>query len=678
MATRTPDVRGHGMRPDDIAGLRQVEGPRVSPDGGHVAFVVRDVDLGENRYRTRVFLAPTSGDRRPWPFTAGPSDALPRWSPDGSLLAFVSTHEEQPSELCVLPVRAGGERVVAATLAEAPSELEWSPDGSRLAFVARDRDPERYGDVGERRKARDMPARRITRFYARLNGEDFVVDRPRRVMVVPADGSSAPSRLSDGPFDASGVTWSPDGTTVAFASGRHDTWDLDAAVDVFTVPARGGAPVRVTETSGAHSSPAWSPDGRRIACLVDPTPMESPRHERLVVLGVADGSRTELGRELDRNLGPYGSTRPPVWVGDDLLCQVEDEGDVHVYRFPTDGGKPEPLVEGARWVSGFDAAGGVLAIAVSTPTDLAELVVLPLPHAGATSETGAERRLTDLSGAFGSSVRLMEPVPFTARSADGTEVPCWAMPPVDPEPGRRYPTLLNVHGGPFTSYGNRFFDEFQIQAGAGFGVLYCNPRGSSGYTEAWGRAVRWPGCRVDPGSGWGGVDYEDVLACAEEASNRFGWVDPDRLGVLGGSYGGYMTSWIVGHTDRFKAACSERACNDLLSLEYSSDIATAFRGYVDRTHLDDPGAFLAHSPITFVRGMTTPLLIVHAEEDLRCPIAQAEELFVALRLLGRDPVLVRFPGESHELSRAGAPRHRIERAEVILEWFRGHLVREVG
>lgn len=671
MATRTASGEA-GMRPADISELRQVEDPRVSPDGSHVAFVVRDVDLGENRYRTRVFLAPTSGDLPPRAFTGGPGDLSPRWSPDGALLAFVASHEEAPSQLCVLPVATGGERVVVATLAEAPSELEWSPDGSRLAFVARDPDPERYGGVGDRRKAKDMPARRITRFYSRLNGEDFVADRPSRVMVVPADGSTAPLRLTDGPFESSGVTWSPDGAHVAFASGRHDTWDADCAVDVFTVAAGGGEPVRLTGTEGAHSSPAWSPDGRKIACLVDPTPMESPRHERLVMLDLDDGSRTELGTELDRNLKPYGSSRPPVWVGDDLLCQVEDEGNVHLYRFPARvGGRPGAVVEGARWVNGFDVAGGMLAMAVTTPTSLSELTVRPL--AATAGGTDAERRLTDLSGALRSRAALAEPVPFVARSADGTEVPCWGMPPVAAEPGGRYATLLNVHGGPFTSYGNRFFDEFQLQAGAGFGVLYCNPRGSSGYSEAWGRAIRWPGCRNDPGSGWGGVDYDDVLACAEEGSRRFAWVDPDRLGVLGGSYGGYMTSWIVGHTDRFKAAVSERACNDLLSLEYSSDIATAFRGYVDRSHLDDPAAYLARSPISFVREMTTPLLIVHSEEDLRCPMSQAEELFVALRLLGREPVLVRFPGEDHELSRSGSPRHRIERAEIILEWFRRHL-----
>jgi dipeptidyl aminopeptidase/acylaminoacyl peptidase len=202
--------------------------------------------------------------------------------------------------------------------------------------------------------------------------------------------------------------------------------------------------------------------------------------------------------------------------------------------------------------------------------------------------------------------------------------------------------------------------------------LYCNPRGSSGYSEAWGRAIRWPG-GDEAGTGWGSVDFEDVMACVDEATERFDWVDPDRLGILGGSYGGYMTSWAIGHTARFKAACSERACNNLATMEHSMDIAGFIRSYVGRDPLDDEAAYRLHSPVTYVRDMTTPVLIVHSEDDLRCPINQAEELFVSLRRLGRDPEMIRFPGENHELTRSGSPRHRIMRARLILDWFQEHL-----
>ncbi|MGI8750908.1 MAG: alpha/beta hydrolase family protein [Acidimicrobiales bacterium] len=241
-------------------------------------------------------------------------------------------------------------------------------------------------------------------------------------------------------------------------------------------------------------------------------------------------------------------------------------------------------------------------------------------------------------------------------------------------PDTGQPTLLNIHGGPFSHYGYGFFDEFQIQAGAGFGVVYCNPRGSSGYSEAWGRAVRWPEADEDSGSGWGGVDHDDVLACVAEAARRFGWVDPDRMGVLGGSYGGYLTSWTMGHGGPFVAGCSERSANDLLALERNSDFAGAFRSYVGHDHVHRPDLYVRQSPATYVADLVAPLLLVHSEDDPRCPIDQAEGLFVALRLLGRQPELIRFPGENHELSRSGSPKHRIIRAEIILEWFGRHLV----
>ena len=247
------------------------------------------------------------------------------------------------------------------------------------------------------------------------------------------------------------------------------------------------------------------------------------------------------------------------------------------------------------------------------------------------------------------------------------------MPPAGAEPGHRYPTLLHIHGGPFTQYGNRLFDEFQLAAGAGFAVLYANPRGSSGYSEAWGRAILWPERTDDPGSGWGGVDYDDLMAVVDEACRRFDFIDADRVGVLGGSYGGYMTTWMVGHTDRFKAACSERAVNDMLMEENDSDIASTFTEYVGVSHVDDPEPYRRQSPITYVKDIQTPLLIVHSDGDLRCPSSQAEALFVALRLLGREVEMVRFPGEGHELSRSGAPRHRVQRAEIILDFFKRHL-----
>jgi dipeptidyl aminopeptidase/acylaminoacyl peptidase len=666
------------MTPDDIWRLRQVTEPQVSPTGATVAFTVSDPDPQANSYRRQIWLAGTGAeDGQPYPFTGRGTEFLPRWSPDGRRLAFVAAVPgEGRSQVCILPVAAGGERVVVASADGPVSELAWSPDGGQLGFVARDADTEQYGKQGARHEAKDMPPRRLTRLRYRLNGAGWTADRPTRVFVVPADGSRPPRALTSGPYQADGLAWSPDSSRIAFASGRHDRWDLDLAVDLWVIAADGsGEPERLTDTTAGYASPTWSPDGSRLACYVNPTPMESPRHRQVGVVDLAGGGARILTQGLDRNCSSLGATLGPTWAGDQLIFAAEDSGNVHLYQVPADGSHAPVLIAGGnRWISDWHWAAGTLAFVAGTPTSQGELVVRALPAGQEQPAADAgERTLTSLNRAFEQAVRLSSPQRFLATSADGSQVECWAIAPAGAEPGRRYPTLLNVHGGPFTQYGNRFFDEFQLQSSAGFGVLYCNPRGSSGYSEQWGRAIRFPECEIDPGSGWGTVDYQDVMACADTACQQFDWIDPERLGILGGSYGGYMTSWVIGHTDRFKAACSERACNNLLAMEHNADIAGFVKSYVGPDHLTNPAPYARQSPATYVREMTTPVLLVHSEDDLRCPINQAEELFVALRMLGRDPVLVRFPGENHELSRGGAPGHRVARARLILDWFRERL-----
>lgn len=665
--------RMRGMRPADIGLLTTTDAAALSPDGARAVYSLTTVDMEANRYRTRLWLAATAGGA-PRPLSAGEqSDSLPCWSSDGSMLAWVSDEEDGPTAIRVLAVDGPGEPAVVCHWPDEITELAWAPAGDRLAFVGRVRDPERYGGPDDKREARDLPPRRITRLLSRLNGVGWIVDRPTHVHVVPVDGSAPPLALTHGDAPASDVAWGPDGRLV-YASGTHDTWDIDGRNDLWLVDAGGGDATRLTDTTAAWMQPSWSPDGTRIAVLVDPTPLEQPRHGQLWVVDAATGARTRWAPDLDRNLAAYGSSRPPVWLDDrEVLVSVDDAGCVHLYAVADPSASPASaprlVVGGRRVVRDYDAAAGVVAFIATGVAEQSELWVADL--------AGNEpRRVTDHGATLAGRVELVAPERFTATSADGTEVECWAMPPVGAAGGTRYPTVLNIHGGPFTQYGWGFFDEFQLQVGAGIGVVFCNPRGSSGYSEAWGRAIRWPEASVDPGSGWGGVDYEDVMACVEEAPRRFDWVDPDRLGVQGGSYGGYLTSWIVGHTDRFVAAVSERAVNNLLTMEHSSDFAGYFKSDVGWSHLERPDLYARQSPATYAEAMTTPLLIIHSEDDLRCPISQAEELFVALRLLGRSPHLVRFPGESHELSRSGAPAHRVQRAEIILEWFEQHLKSE--
>ncbi len=616
------------------------------------------IDREANDYASTIWLVPVDGSSPPRRFTSGEKqDLAPRWSPDGSRLAFASNRERKAKQLYVIPT-AGGEGLRLTDLAEDVTEPVWSPDGTQLAFSARVRDPA-YEEEDDRRRQ----PRRFARLQYKLDNEGWIGDRRRHVFTVPADGSRPPEQLTHGDYEAQYPAWSPDGSRLAFVSARQEDWDIQLFRDVYIVDARGGEPVRLTGCDGVYEAPAWSPDGSLIACRFNVGGFDFPRHGQIAVLDAASGERRILTSVLDRNCAPYPEIREPVWDADTLLFVLEDRGGNDLYRVRADGaGSPAPVVEDGAWVTGYDAAGGRVVYTATTPTSPPELYA-------------AGHRLTQVGRAFTDGRELAEPERFTAVSADGTEVEAWVLRPTGFEPGRPLPVLLNIHGGPFAHYGNSFFDEFQVYAGAGYAVLYANPRGSSGYGEEWGRATRGP---VEGGPGWGTVDYEDLIAVVDEALQRFDFCDPERLGVLGGSYGGYMTSWMVGHTDRFRAACSERAVNNFVLEGGSSDIGWAFKGYIGAHWFEAPDAYLRVSPATYAANITTPLLILHSEDDLRCPIGNAEDLFAILRLLKRDVEFVCFPAESHELTRAGSPAHRVMRFELILEWFARHLHPETG
>ena len=643
-----------GMVPDDLFRIRFVSDAQISPDGLWVAFVLTTLSEDKDEYLSNIWLVSAAGGE-PRRFTTGPRrDTLPRWSPDGSRLAFVSEREAgRKGQLHVMPAAGGGEPVRLTDLRHGVGAPEWSPDGTRLVFAARVGGPPE--PVTEEDKRKSKPARVITAMKYRFNGEGFIYDRRSQIFVVSADGGE-PRQLTEGEYDHVDPAWSPDGRWIAFGAARHDERDHDDAADIWLVAAEGGPARRLTATAGPAAHPAFSPAGDTVAYVGRSARNASGRNIRVFTVPVAGGAPRTLTADFDRSCSPLGVR--PLWSRDGgaLTFAAEDQGSLGVYRVGAGGGPVTRIVSGERVVTGFSLSRDDAAVAfvASEPDSPAEVFV-------AGTDGGAERRLTNVNREWTCEVALGRPERFRFERA-GMTVDAWIMKPVGFEPERRYPLLLNVHGGPHAQYGYPFFDEFQVQVGAGYGVLYTNPRGSQGYGEAFTRAVV---------GDWGGGDVADVQAGLDEALRRFDWIDPERLGLLGGSYGGFVTSWIVGHSTRFRAACSERAVNSHVTMFGSSDIGHIFNVLELGGVLpwEDMARYLERSPLTYARDITTPLLIMHSEDDLRCPIGEAEQLFVALKTLRRDVVFVRFPDENHELSRSGKPRHRLERFRIILDWF---------
>ncbi len=642
------------MTPDDLYLLSFAEDAQISPDGRRVAYVRKWLDRETDGYRSNLWTVSTHTGG-PAPFTTGPrQDKHPRWSPDGQRLAFLSDREGEKPQIWLIPA-GGGEAHRLTDEPEGVQGLVWSPDSTRIAFIART-----PAAPDDERRAR---TRFITTLKYKANGEGFVYDRRLHLFVVDAE-SGETRQLTDGDADDQQPCWSPDGAWLAFSAARHPEHDADTRSDIYLVPADGGGTRRLTGANGTALAPAFGPDGRSLAYIGHAYPHPGgARNLRVWHLDLDSGVATDLTASLDRSAV---EDEPPIWSPDGrhIRFGVLDGGAVGLCEVPTVGGEVRAIVGGERLISSWSFSTGHerVAFTASAPVRPPEVFVSELN--ARRDGAAAERRLSDHNGPVLAEIALPGPEPFRFESVDGLPVSGWVLRP--PEPTASYPTLLNIHGGPHAFYGWGFFDEFQVQAGAGYAVVYLNPRGSQGYGEEFAQAV----C-----GDWGGKDYEDVMRGLDAALARFPFLNPSRLGVLGGSYGGFMTSWIVGHNHRFKAALSERAVNAPISLFGTSDIGFWFEQFeIGSTPFQDREGYWQRSPLAYAADVRTPLLIMHSENDLRCPIEQAEQFYVAVKLAGRaDTVFVRFPEETHELTRSGRPSRRVERFQIVLDWFDRYL-----
>jgi dipeptidyl aminopeptidase/acylaminoacyl peptidase len=680
-------TRRRGAAIDDLTRIQTAGDPQMAPDGARVAFTVRTMDADKNRYDTHVFVVGTGpdGGHVVRQVTRGPesSEGSPRWSPDGASLAFTSGREGKKEQLFLLPLAHGGEAERLTDLpAGALGGYQWSPDGTRIAFRSRPTDEEWREEAVEERKGkkRSTPVREITRLHYREEGTGFVPRARWRLHVLDLSTRAVrPVTPDDTPSDDGAFCWSPDGTRLAVV--RNTAADSDYtpnAEEIFVFPADGsGDAVRLDAPLGPKGVLAWSPDGVHVAYLGHARPAEVWGVTNTHLWAVpADGSAGAGARDLldgwDVTCGNVligdvagGGESGPFWAPDSrsLLIQISDRGAADVWRVSLDGARQQ-LTEGRHAVLGFtpDAKRENLALLVGTPADAGDLYVLP---AGA----AFFRRLTRLNQSLFDEMDLPTPVAFEATAPDGKPVPCFAcLPPDYADDPRPRPTILYIHGGPHLMYGHALFHEYQALAAAGYVVLFPNPRGSKGYGEEWTGAIR---------GDWGAPAQADCLACVDHAVAQ-GWADPARFGVAGGSYGGYLTGWIIGHSDRFAAAVAERGVFNLVSMAGTCDFVWRDdRTYFDSNATDDTEAYRRNSPLTYADRVTCPTLIIHSEGDLRCPIEQAEQYFAALKRRGLDAPEVTFlrygPESNHNLSRSGPPDLRLDRQRRIHAFFDKHL-----
>jgi dipeptidyl aminopeptidase/acylaminoacyl peptidase len=633
------------MNPADLALLRSPSDPALTPDGAVAAVAVTRLDLDADAYRSAIWVVPTDGSAAPRRLTEGPQDTRPRFSPDGRWLAFLRAEDEdglkpgQP-QLHVMPVDGSEPRQLCAHPLGV-SAITWSPDSTRIAYCARVPEPGRYDPEGPAAKE---PPRRITTFQYRLDGVGYTIDRRSHIFVVDLEGE--PVQVTNGDYEHLEPAWHPDGQRLVFNAARHDGWDEDLCTDVFVVDAAGGEPERLTNTRWPVTDPAFSPDGGTLvfASQADPDPLGRPA--RLFAMPASGGEPRQLTDPEHHDVRSFQVGWAPLLVDDESVTTIsQSRGAVHLVRCRLDGAEPEVLIGGDRWVSGYDVAGGTVAAVVADGTSAGELIVV---------RKESERVLSTFGADLAEAADLRPPVELTSTADDGYPVHGWVVKPQGPGP---HPVLLSIHGGPYTQYGHVLLDEAQVYAGAGYAVVLGNPRGSSGYGEAHGRALV---------GRFGDRDCADLLALLDAALTD-PELDSARVGVMGGSYGGLMTTWLAAHHgERFTAAISERSLNAPDSFLGTSDIGWHF---VDHYFGTDPTRVAAQSPLAHADGIDIPMLVIHAEEDWRCPLEQAQRLYVALKRRGVPTELLVFPGEGHELSRSGLPSHRVARFDAILEWW---------
>ena len=646
------------IKVEDLRKFKFVSDPQISQDGQKVAFVLSTINSDEDSYERHIWMADIRTGKISQ-FTHGPgSDTYPRWSPDGGSLLFLSRGREPEKKTQLYNISmAGGEAQLLAETEEGVSKPEWASNSKDVLFLSKaweDKNPESDVKVIKRIKHKHN----IGGFF---NG--------KRTHLFTARQGRQPKRITSGSFDVDMATWTPNGKTISFISNMNEDADTSRVRDIFSISSKGGDPEKLTNGEYSIASISYSRNGEYLAFIGHNQPHELAVDNDLWLI--------DLDSSVERNLTENFKRSLMQGVGSDLRVSTPNPGAVwgrdgeniyfvtadipysNVYRQSLVDGSLQVVVSG-KVVDGFSIThdSSLLAFNALSSTSPAELWI---------KTDQGEVRLSNFNEPLLNKLDLVEPEHFTFTNRLGRIVDGWIIKPVDFNPEMKYPCVLEMHGGPRSIYGDCIFQEFQLLSADGFAVIYTNPRGSAGYEEEYAQAVM---------RHYGEVDYEDFMDFTDEALKRYAWIDEDRIGLTGGSYGGYTTNWIISQTDRFKAAVTFRSICNWVSKFGVSDFGfmqpESISGY--KTYWGDAiTEQLKHSPIYYVDQVKTPCLIIHSELDYRCPIDQGEQWFTALKLNGVPTELIRFPDENHELSRSGKPKHREERFKHMLRWFREYL-----
>lgn len=679
MSTNPPKKKLKKITADSFPLIKEASQPAVSPDGGKIAFVVSEVDHVQNKYSRAIWVYRTSGKKKLKKFTSGgvSGDFAPAWSPNGKQLAFISARSGKP-QIYIIDMDGGEARPFTSSPNGAFSPA-WSPDGKYLAFQSRVRENEcreesnrkkkhAVGDLSrtsfevsieekkkeEKERLRNDP-RVITRMVFRRDTE-FWDGRRTHIYVKKVNDDAIARRITDGDFDFGPPSWTTDSKSILTFANTTGNEDIEVRVDILKIPMKGGKPETIVSDGNANVSPVSAPGSDNIVYIAF---LEKNVHEQNTVIRLYDsenGGIRDLSYSLDRSVGMFRLSND----GTKVFFNSPKEGRVEILSLDIESGKVETLVSGDRFMEEFDAAGekDTIAYTVSSPTVPGDIFRYD-------PESGREERVSDVNSDFRSSHRFAIPEEIRFKGAGGKQIQGWIMKPAFLRRGKKTPLVVQVHGGPHVMWGYSFWHEFQSFVSAGYTVFFCNPRGSDGYGRKSRGSIR---------NKWGDDDRRDILLGAEAVIEK-GFVDPENLFLTGGSFGGFMTAWIVGHDNRFKAAVAQRGVYNLVSLYGTSDAYQLVEWEFDSLPWKDAVHLHKRSPLAYVERIETPLMIIHSEQDYRAGIATADELFVALRRLGKEAVMIRYPRDGHELSRSGEPLHRIDRIQRMIGWFDEHRVR---